>query len=86
MHYACFYIQEAYAERDIQEIIKCYPLLVESIIELKRYVRRFLAEYKGFPYFETTSAPRTTLARGFTVVHKEDTDSYYCLVTGQTLE
>ena len=67
-------------------MLKCYPLLVESVIELKRYMRRFLAEFKAHPYVETTSAYRTTLARDYSLVRKDETDSYYCLATGQSLD
>ena len=86
VHYACYYVQEAYAENDYSEMLKCYPLLVESVIELKRYMRRFLAELKAQPYTETSSASRTTLARDYSIVRKDETDSYYCLTTGQSLE
>ena len=85
VHYACFYIQEAYAENDFQEMFKCYPLLVEAIIELKRYLRRFLCEYRALPYTETTSAYHTSLARGFKIEKDEPHDTYYCLVNGHTI-
>ena len=32
---------------DFVGMITFYPLLVEAVIELRRYTRKFLAEYKG---------------------------------------
>ena len=67
-------------------MMSCYPLLVESIIELKRYLRRFLCEFKGLPYMETVTAYHTSLARGFKLVLREGHDKYYCLTEGQQLD
>ena len=35
VHYACFYIQKAYADGDPSDMVKKYPFLVEAVIDLK---------------------------------------------------
>lgn len=39
IYYACYYIQEAYREEYFIQVAEYYPLLVEAIIEVKRYIR-----------------------------------------------
>ena len=85
VHYACYYMCESYVVGEYQDIFKDYQLLVEAIIEFKRYLRRFLVEYRGLPYIETITATRTKLARGFTVVRHEATDTHYCVFELQTM-
>ena len=47
VHYASFYMQEAYLDNNPVSMMKYYPLLVEAVVELKRYIRQFLAEQEG---------------------------------------
>ena len=63
-------------------MITFYPRLIEAVIELKRHVRRTLAENKGVPYKETSSAYSTFLGRGFTIELDVESDTYYCLTDG----
>ena len=37
IHYACYYIEEAYKVNDFDGMIQYYPLLVEAIVEFKRF-------------------------------------------------
>ena len=53
LHYACFYMQDAYAQNDFQAMLnQCYPLLVEAAIEIKRYAGKFTSEWQGQDYKE----------------------------------
>ena len=42
--YACYYIQNAYKDANFEDMIKNYPLLVEEVIEFKRYARKMMAD------------------------------------------
>ena len=42
LHYVCYYIQEAYHQDRLQEMIDRYPSLVEAVIEFNRYYARYL--------------------------------------------
>ena len=86
VHYACYYMSEALVTRDYGEVLKCYQLLIESVIEFKRYLRRFLCEYVRKYYIETSSAYSTSLAKGFTLVLHEESNTYYCIAVNQSLE
>ena len=57
VHYACFYILEAYSQNDFIGMTKYYPFLVEAFIQFKRYSRKFLSEYNskyGYLMFKST--------------------------------
>ena len=86
VHYACYYMSEALVTRDFGEVAKCYQLLVESVIELKRYLRRFLCEYARKYYIETSSAYSTSIGKGFTLVLHKASNTYFCLASNQSLE
>ena len=47
LYYACLYIMQAHSEQDFIGMARYYPLLVEAIIEYKRFSRRLLAEHSG---------------------------------------
>ena len=47
VHYASFYMQLAHLHKDFDLMMSYYPLLVEAVVELKRYSRKFLAEQEG---------------------------------------
>ena len=47
VYYACYYICTAYIQQDTETMVQYYPLLVEAVVELKRFLRRWLCEYKG---------------------------------------
>lgn len=47
LHYACYYIQEAYTLNQMDKMLEKYPKLVETAVEFKRYSRKILAEYRG---------------------------------------
>ena len=47
IQYACYYIETAYKNSDFVAMESYYPLLVEVIIEFKRYSRKYLAESQG---------------------------------------
>lgn len=56
LHYACYYIQKAFAEDDIQTMIEFYPLVIETAIEARIYIRKIFADLDGkFTNFEKTS-------------------------------
>ena len=65
--------------------MKFFPHLVESIFELKRFTRKFLAEHQKITYAETDSQGELDLPSGFRVVYSESSDYYYCLSPGQGL-
>ena len=44
IYYACIYIMQAFSVEDFVAMAKYYPLLVEAVIEFKRYARRYIAE------------------------------------------
>ena len=44
VYYACYYILQ---NRDTDEMMKHYPLLVEAVIELKRFMRKQYADFEG---------------------------------------
>ena len=53
LHYACFYLREAYHRNDMEDILqRCYPLVVEASVEVKRYAKKFTAEFHGHEYRE----------------------------------
>ena len=52
LHYACYFIQEAYHKKQWKLMIEKYPKLIESAIELIRYARLILAKHAGKEYSE----------------------------------
>ena len=57
LHYACFYLQEAYHNNDTEGMLhRCYPLVVEASVEMKRYAKKFTAEFQGHEYKEEEDA------------------------------
>lgn len=49
LHYACYFIQEAFQRGQTHLMLEKYPRLVETVIEFKRYSRKVLAEHEGMP-------------------------------------
>ena len=47
LYYACCYILEAYKRNDFDGMARYYPLLVEAVIEFKRFSRKVIAEHNG---------------------------------------
>ena len=47
LYYACVYIMQAYGEKNFIGMAMYYPLLVEAVIQYKRFSRRLIAEYNG---------------------------------------
>ena len=43
IHYACYYIQDAYNSSNYNGMVHYYPLLVEAIVEFQRYSRELIA-------------------------------------------
>lgn len=86
IHYACYYIQEAYQNNQIPQMLARYPTLVEAAIEFKRFSRRILAQSNGAVYEDSPSARTTEVAPGFEIRYCPQKDFYYCLKQGQTLE
>ena len=79
IHYACYYIQDAYSSGNYSGMVLYYPLLVEAIIEFQRYSRELIAGIRQKSYEEDESACRTVLANGYYLVYKQRHDKYYCL-------
>ena len=46
IHYACYYICEAYGKNDYKSMLLYYPLIVEAVIEFKRHSHKLTADYK----------------------------------------
>ena len=44
LYYACLYMMLAYGEENYVDMARYYPLLVEAVIEFKRFSRRLFAE------------------------------------------
>lgn len=54
LHYACYYMQKAHIENDIDTMIDFYPLLIECAIELRYHLIQLMWKYDGrgnFKYF-----------------------------------
>ena len=47
VYYACYYMWEPCNANKIQEMLEYYPLLIEVVIDFKRFSRKFLSECKG---------------------------------------
>ena len=45
IHYACYYILNAYKKRGFEGILNYYPLLVEAVIEFQIHSKKLLAKY-----------------------------------------
>ncbi len=83
--------------KDIEGMVQSYPLLVEAVIEYKRFSRRFQAESKGtyyllpskfsHPYIgeihiESSNVSSITMAKGFTLAYSHVEEKHYCLEDG----
>ena len=44
LHYACYYIQDAYHRQGFQEMVDRYPSIVEAVIEFKRFLNKYAHE------------------------------------------
>lgn len=82
MHYACYFIQEAYQMQQYDLMVEKYPRLVETVIEFKRFSRKILAEHRGEPYEEQPDAREVDIAIGYRLEHNESDDTYYCMRDG----
>ena len=47
VHYQCYFIQEHYVFKRIEEMWKYYPGLVEAVIEFRVFSRQLLAKHKS---------------------------------------
>lgn len=47
LHYACYFIQKAFHEGDIESMIEYYPFLIETAIEVRIHLRPLVAKYSG---------------------------------------
>ena len=47
LHYACYYLQKAHIENEIEAMVEFYPLIVECAIELRYQVRKLIWKYDG---------------------------------------
>ena len=65
--YACFYMQDAYISPGKFDMIHYYPLLVEAVVEFKRYIRKYLADMHGVKYSESQSVTELPLAAGYSL-------------------
>ena len=45
IHFACYFIQEHFANEKIDLMCKYYPTLVEAAIEFKIHSRKIIADY-----------------------------------------
>ena len=72
-------MMKAYVDKNLFSMMKFFPLLVETIIELTRYTRKFLAEHRNVSYVETDCTSELELPKGFQVVYRKESDYYYCL-------
>lgn len=81
IHYACYYIQEAFVSQQYDVMYERYPALVEAAIEFKRFSRKILAGVgdKVVPYEESKSARETELADGYRIQFDPTDDRLYCL-------
>ena len=47
IHYACYFIQEAWQKKDTETMMAYYPNLLEAIIYFKVYMKQLIAEKDG---------------------------------------
>ena len=47
IYYTCYYMDAGISAKNTQGILEYYPLLVEAVIDFKRFSRKFLSECKG---------------------------------------
>ena len=47
LHYACYYLQKAHIENEIEAMVEFYPLIVECAIELRYQLRELIWKYDG---------------------------------------
>ena len=84
-YYACHRILEAQNNSKTLDLTG-YPLLVETAIELKRYIWQYLAFQQGNAYEESKDIGNIPLASGFKVAYVPDNDLYYCIAVESTLK
>ena len=46
IHYACYYISEAFNSNNFKQMVDYYPLLVEAVVEVKKLSDEVSAEIK----------------------------------------
>ena len=63
IHYACFHICDAYHKGDFKSMLVYYPLIIEAVIEFRRYSRELIAGVKQQDYEESESVSNVTLRR-----------------------
>ena len=83
--HACRYILESISN-STAGIVTGYPELIEKIIELKRHIRRYLAQQGNFAYTESPDVSEVLVGEGFVVVYNKDTDYYHCILRSLALE
>ena len=47
LHYACYYVQKAHIENDLETMAELYPLVVECAIELRYHLIELMSQYDG---------------------------------------
>ena len=82
VYYACYHMQKAYIDEEHDRMMTLYPRLVESVIELKRFIRKTVADNKAASYMEAPSAHSIPVAKGFSIAHETKSDVFYCVSTG----
>ena len=85
VHYACYYIQDAYNNRNYSGMVHYYPLLVEAAVEYERYSRELIAGVRKRLYDENENPSNIMLADGYHLVYHERHDKHYCLRKSQEL-
>ena len=83
--YACYYLQEAYINPSDKNMLYYYPLLVEAVIEFKRYIRQYLADTHGKKYSESQSVTNIPLVQGYALQYNIFNNTYFCLKADQTI-
>ena len=80
--YACFYMKQAFENKDAPDAIYYYPLVVEAVIEFKSYTRKCISSTQSPNSSKPQSVTQTPLADGFCLQFSIFSGIYFCVKDG----
>ena len=86
IHYACYHICDAYHKGDFKSMLVYYPLIIEAVIEFRRYSRELIAGVKQQDYEESESVSNVPLVDGYKLIYQTRHDKFYCLKLTESID
>ena len=71
IYYACHHMNIAYLDKDYMLMVTFYPLIVEAVIEFRRYSRELVAAVRQQEYEEQASACQISLANNYRLQYQQ---------------